>query len=96
MPFIPSMSDNAALTPWIEKLLSQTPIEDYRKITGALILSRYLINIKKLGYEQAYDIIWDWLDRCIGLRKLEPSRHHFDHYVVRYQLEEARRSRSCQ
>ena len=58
-----------------------------------MILSRYLINIKKLGYEQAYDIIWDWLDRCAKLRRLEPSRHHFDHHVVRYQLEEARRSK---
>ncbi len=92
-PIIPSASNNAASTPWIEKLLSQTPIEDYRKITVALIMSRYLINVKKLGYEQAYDIIWDWLDRCTKLRKPESSRHHFDHYVVRYQLEEARPSK---
>jgi hypothetical protein len=92
-PTIPSLSNNAASTPWIEKLLSQTPIEDYRKITVTLILSRYLTNVKKLGYEQRYEIIWDWLDRCAKLRKLEPSRNHFDHYVVRYQLEEARRSK---
>jgi hypothetical protein len=34
-PFIPSVSDNGISTPWIEKLLSQTPIEDNRKITVA-------------------------------------------------------------
>ncbi len=91
--FIPYASNNGTSIPWIEKLLSQTPIEDHRKITLALILSRYLINIRKLSYEQAYDIIWNWLDKCAQLKRLEPSRSYFDRYVVRYQLEEAARSK---
>jgi hypothetical protein len=39
--------------PWIEKLL-QTPIEDYRKNAISLILSRYLINIKKKSYQGSF------------------------------------------
>jgi hypothetical protein len=93
LQFISSASNNAASAPWIETVLSHTPIEDYRKITVALILSRYLINVKRLDYNQAYSIIWQWLDRCASLKKLEPSRHYFDSYVVKYQLQEAARSK---
>ena len=57
--FIPSARNNGTSTPWIEKLLSQTPIEDHRRITVALILSRYLINVKKLDYDQASATIWE-------------------------------------
>lgn len=76
LQFIPSASNNAASTPWIEKVLTDSPIDDYRKLTIALILSRYLINVKKLGYEQAYAIIWEWLDKCQEFKRLEPSRQH--------------------
>ena len=38
---------------WIETLL-KTPIEDYRKNALALILAPYLINIKKLSYDEAF------------------------------------------
>jgi hypothetical protein len=75
--------------PYIEKLL-ETSIEDNRKLVVGLILSRYLINIKRLEYEKAYDEIWQWLDKCSQLRRLEPSASYFDRYVVQYQLERAK------
>jgi hypothetical protein len=42
--------------PWIEKLL-QTPTADYRKNAVNLILAPYLINVKKLSYDDALNII---------------------------------------
>jgi hypothetical protein len=68
-------------------------MEDHRKIAVSLILPRYLINAKKIGYEQAYAIIWEWLDRWGELRRLKPSRSHLDRYVVKYQRDEAQRSK---
>jgi Primase X len=49
--------------PWIEKLL-KTPIEDYRKNTVSLILAPYIINVKKLSYDVALNIINNWLSKC--------------------------------
>jgi hypothetical protein len=40
-----------------------------------------------LEYEKAYEIIWQWLEECAKLRRLEPSRSYFDRYVVKHQLE---------
>jgi hypothetical protein len=74
---------------WIENILAHNPIDDHRKLIVGLILSRYLVNIRHLNYDQAYGIIWEWLDRCEQLRSLEPSRHFFDHEVVKRQLKEA-------
>ena len=48
---------------WFERLL-QTPIPDWRKNVIDLILTRYLINVKHLPFEESYIIIKDWLDRC--------------------------------
>jgi hypothetical protein len=67
--------------PWIEKLL-QTPIDDYRKNAVSLILAPYLINVKKLSYDSALNIINSWLSKCEKLRKLDQN---FD-YMVRYAL----------
>jgi Primase X len=67
--------------PWIEKLL-QTPIDDYRKNAVNLILAPYLINIKKLSYDHALNIINSWLIKCGKLR--QPDQN-FD-YMVRYAL----------
>jgi len=66
---------------WIEKLL-QTPIDDYRKNAVSLILAPYLINIKKLSYDTALNIINSWLTKCGKLRQLDQN---FD-YTVRYAL----------
>jgi hypothetical protein len=67
--------------PWIEKLL-ETPIDDYRKNAVSLILAPYLVNIKKLSYDAALNIINSWLGKCGELRQLDQN---FD-YTVRYAL----------
>ncbi len=50
---------------WIESLL-QSPIllSDGRKYCLWRILAPYLINIRRLSYEQSFNIIIEWLDKC--------------------------------
>ena len=48
---------------WIEKLL-ETPIEDGRKYALWKILCPYLVNIKKLEYEESFKILKTWLEKC--------------------------------
>ena len=55
---------------WIEKLL-ETPIEDGRKYALWKILCPYLVNIKKLEYEESFEILKKWLENCNTLRKLD-------------------------
>lgn len=73
---------------WIEMLL-QTPIADYRKNATSLILSPYLVNIKKLSCNDAFMVIKNWLSRCSELRKLDGS---FD-YIIKYSLNTSIRKR---
>lgn len=69
---------------WIEMLL-QTLIQDYRKNTIGLILAPYLINIRKMPYDEAFVIIKIWLEKCSSLRQLD---HNFD-YKIKYALNNA-------
>jgi hypothetical protein len=69
---------------WIEILL-ETPISDYRKNAIGLILAPYLINIKKLPYANAFDIIKDWLNKCDSLRRLDSNFN----YRIKSALEDA-------
>jgi hypothetical protein len=62
---------------WIETLL-QTAIEDYRKNAISLILAPYLINIRKISYEDAFSIIRKWLTKCNELRHLDSN---FDYRI---------------
>ncbi len=55
---------------WIEKLLN-TPIADFRKNALSLILAPYLIHIKKLPYQESFDILSEWLKRCNSIRELD-------------------------
>ena len=57
---------------WIETKVLHTPFEDHRKKIVGLILTPYLIVIKKLSYEESYKIINEWLMKCDSLsgRKL--------------------------
>ena len=55
---------------WIETIL-QTPFEDCRKIISSLILAPYLINVKKLPFQECFQIIKEWLDKCNSLEKLD-------------------------
>jgi hypothetical protein len=60
---------------WIEKLL-QTPIDDRRKYAVWHILIPYLINIRKLAGDDAYNTIRSWLDKCNTLRRLDFNPNH--------------------
>ena len=62
--------ENSTRIEWIERLL-QTPIDDYRKNASSLILASYLVNIKKLSYNNAYITIRQWLTKCNDIRKLD-------------------------
>jgi hypothetical protein len=39
----------------------------------SLIFAPYLINIKKLPYISAFDIIKDWLNKCDSIRRLDSN-----------------------
>jgi hypothetical protein len=69
---------------WIGILL-ETPISDYRKNALSLILAPYLINIKKLSYSNAFNIIKDWLNKCDSLRRLDSNFN----YRIKSALEDA-------
>ena len=73
---------------WIEKLL-KTPISDFRKNSLSLILAPYLINIKKLSYQESSDLLIEWLHKCDSIRKLDfnPS------YLVKTALHTANQKR---
>ena len=56
---------------WIDKKILTNPFEDYRKITVNLILAPYLIVIKKLSFEESFQIINEWLKKCALKRELD-------------------------
>ena len=56
---------------WIDKNILANPFSDYRKIIINLILAPYLVVIKKLSYEECFQIINEWLQKCDLLRKLD-------------------------
>jgi uncharacterized lipoprotein YehR (DUF1307 family) len=66
---------------WIEKLL-KTPIGDFRKTCLSLILAPYLVNIKKLSYQQSFDFLTDWLKKCHSMRKLDFNPDYLINYAL--------------
>ena len=62
---------------WIDRLL-QTPMRDYRKTVIALILAPYLVTVRRMSYDQAYDVITHWLAECARLNPLQPNKRAFD------------------
>lgn len=60
------------LIKWIEILL-ETPIDDYRKNAVALILAPYLINIRRLPYDVAYEKIKEWIIKCDKEKHLDSN-----------------------
>ena len=56
---------------WIETKVLKTALEDQRKLIVGIILAPYLVVIKKLSYDQSYQIINEWLMRCHLIRKLD-------------------------
>jgi hypothetical protein len=73
------------MIPWIEKLL-RTPLPDYRKMIIWLILSRYLINVRGMIYDDAFSIIRKWAMECNKEKPLYPSSFDF---IIRDQLKQA-------
>jgi hypothetical protein len=57
-------------TSWIEKLL-KTPILDHRKYSVWRILAPYLINVRCLSFDQVFDVIDKWLEKCDELEPLD-------------------------
>jgi hypothetical protein len=41
------------------------------------VLAPYLITIKGLDYDKAYNILDSWLDKCADVRSLEPDQTAF-------------------
>ncbi len=56
---------------WIDKKILTNSFPDHRKIIINLILAPYLIVIKKLSFEESYQIIYEWLQKCDLLRKID-------------------------
>jgi hypothetical protein len=61
---------------WIEKILL-TAIADQRKDLLFWVLGPYLVTVKRLDYEQAYEILETWLKKCNEVRELEPGWRDF-------------------
>jgi hypothetical protein len=60
---------------WIEHLL-EIPITDYRKHIISLILASYLVNVKKISYQESIIILKEWLSRCNLIRQLDFNQDH--------------------
>ena len=45
---------------WIEKLL-QTPIPCFRRYCLYQYWYPYLVNVRKLSYDECFDILYEWL-----------------------------------
>ena len=65
-----SENGNSLSILWIERLL-QTPLPKFRKYCIWRILAPYLINVKHLSFEESFDIIDKWLDKCNELEALD-------------------------
>jgi Primase X len=61
---------NSCIPVWIETLL-QIPLPKFRKYCVWRILAPYLINVKHLSFEESFDIIDKWLDKCNELETLD-------------------------
>lgn len=71
---------------WIDAILNNGGMADGRKRLTDLVLAPYLVNIKQYDYEDAYNRLIDWLDRCS-----QKSRLGFNARLkIRYALQKSR------
>ena len=63
-------NNNPSYINWIEQLI-QTPLPEHRKFVVWMIMPQYLINIRKMTFEQSNTIINHWLEECSKLRRLD-------------------------
>lgn len=68
---------------WIERLL-RIPIEDGRELVIGIIFSPYLMNVRQLSHDYAYQIIMEWLDKCNSLRPLQGNYKNIVKYHLKY------------
>ena len=80
-PTINAPSNNSIY--WIENLL-KIPISDGRKTSICLILSPYLMNIRRLSYDRSHSIIIDWLNKCSLLHRLRFNPNSFTKSALLY------------
>jgi hypothetical protein len=67
---------------WIENVINNCGIADYRKLFLDLVLAPYLINVRNYGYETAYAIIALWLDKCGRRNSLRFNAKYKARYVL--------------
>jgi len=72
---------------WIEKLMER-PVDDGRHRLLWLVIAPYLVNVKKLGLEEAYEEAWRYFQKCDRVRRL---RRRFDREIKYYLQYAARR-----
>ena len=65
-----SINNHPNKWPWIEALL-ETPIPNHRKFVIWRVIAPYLINIKKLSYDEAFGRMRTWLEECDKVRRLD-------------------------
>jgi len=70
--FLSEVKTTPAKRRWIEILLD-TPIEEYRRETIRLIIAPYLVNVRKLAYDDAFNIAKNWLNSCDKTQILKSS-----------------------
>jgi hypothetical protein len=75
-PSYSSDDNKSEIMPWIELRLNLS-IEDYRKNAMNLILSPYLITVRKHSFEQSYTILKVWLQNCDKIRRLDFNIHDY-------------------
>ncbi|MGC8587307.1 MAG: DNA primase noncatalytic subunit PriX [Candidatus Micrarchaeia archaeon] len=71
---------------WIEQLLN-TPIPDFRHRVVNLVLAPYLTNIRGLSEEEAFSIIYNYIQRC---KEINPNTKINEAYI-RYQCAYAKK-----
>jgi hypothetical protein len=56
---------------WIDSILNNGGMSDYRKLLVDLVIAPYLVNIKQCDYSDAYNKIINWLNKCGQKRRLD-------------------------
>jgi hypothetical protein len=65
---------------WIDQLL-QTGVEDNRKNLLIWVLTPYLITVRGLDNNTAYNTLDACLEKCNDVRRLEPDKHAFQNRI---------------
>jgi len=68
---------------WIEKLL-ENPVDDGRHRLLWLVISPYLVNVKKLSLEEAYREAKRYFEKCNQVKRLEGNFEHKIKYYLQY------------